>query len=218
MTSTVPLTQTLETDTWVKASWETFMQLADDPTYETGRFYYQEGYIRIEMAALGSAHGRDNNIVSNVVNLFAALRNIRISGYVNTSFWKVGVRGCQPDIAFYIGTEFEFPPRNNSPVNVDQFGTPTLAIEIGSTSFKDDLGGKRLLYEQLGVSEYWVLNVAEGEMFAFEVSQGRSGRIWESKVLSGLEMSVVEAALQQSQTEDDGAINRWLLQTFGATS
>jgi len=46
--------QTVPTDTWVKATWEEFLTFADDPTLVTGRFYYDEGYMRIEMAALGS--------------------------------------------------------------------------------------------------------------------------------------------------------------------
>lgn len=170
------------------------------------------------MAALGSAHGRDNSVVSNVVVLFATLQNIRLVEFTNTSFWKTGVSGCQPDIAFYIGANFKFPPRNNAPIDVDEFGTPSLVIEIGSTSFKDDLGGKRLLYEALGVLEYWVLDVAKSELFAFQIDNGWSGRIQESRVLPGLKLSIVEEALKRSQTEDDGTINRWLLETFGTTS
>ena len=213
--STIP---TIETDTWVEASWETFAALADDPVYEEGRFYYDRGHLRIEMAALGSAHGQDNTVISNVVAIFAALRNLRTKGLTNTSFWKTGVRGCQPDIAFYVGTGFGQLPHNNSPVNVNEFGAPNLVIEIGASSFKDDLGDKRLLYEQLGVQEYWVVKVETSEVFAFEVNQGCSGRIQESRVLPGLKISLVEEALQRSQTEDDGTINRWLLQTFADPS
>ncbi len=209
--STIP---TIATDTWVKASWETFAALVDEPIYEKGRFYYDRGHLRIEMAALGSAHGQDNTVISNVVAIFAAIRNLRTKGLTNASFWKTGVRGCQPDIAFYIGADFGRLPRNNSPVNVDEFGAPNLVIEIGASSFKDDLGDKRLLYDQLGVQEYWVVKVETSEVFAFEVKQGYSGRIQESLVLPGLKISLVEAALQRSQTEDDGTINRWLLQTF----
>ncbi len=218
MTSTVPATQNIETDVWVKASWQSFVALADDPTYEQGRFYYDRGYLRIEMAPLGPAHGHDNSIVSNVVVIFATLNNIRMGEYTNTSFWRTGVRGCQPDIAFYLGAEFRFPPYNNSPVNVVEFGAPSLVIEIGSSTFKDDLGGKRLLYEQLGIQEYWVVHVSQGEVYGFEVSDGRSGRIQTSKVLPGLDLAIAEEALQRSQTEDDGTINRWLLQLFGTTS
>lgn len=214
MNKSLEVPEILEADAWVKANWKTFEVLADDPNLEAGRFYYDQGSMRIEMAPLGPAHGRDNTGLCSVVLLFAALKQIAIAGYINTSFWATGIRASQPDLAFYIGANLNLPPRNNSPVNVAEFGAPTLAIEIGASSFKDDLGAKRLLYEHLGVQEYWVFNVEATELFAFDVNQGRSGRITESRVLPGLKMSFIEEALRRSQTEDDGAINRWLIQTF----
>lgn len=47
MVSSSPI-QTLETDTWVKASWEEFLVVADEPNYEKGKFYYHRGYMRYE--------------------------------------------------------------------------------------------------------------------------------------------------------------------------
>jgi Uma2 family endonuclease len=210
--------ETIPMDTWVKASWDSFLALVDDPAYKDGRFYYQEGYLRIEMAALGPAHARDNTTVANVVTLYALIKNIRIGGYTNCSFWKPGIRTSQPDTAFYLGAEVQFPPRSNQAVDVSVHGAPHLVIEVGSASFKDDLGAKRLLYEQLGVLEYWVVDVAETMVYAFEVNQGWSGRIQESRVLTGLSIAIVEAALKRSQTEDDSTVNRWLMETINTLS
>jgi Uma2 family endonuclease len=78
----------------------------------------------------------------------------------------------------------------------------------------DDLGPKRLLYERLGVQEYWVVNVKAGEVIAFAVADNGSRQIQESLVSPGLAIATVESALQRSQIEDDGAINRWLIQEF----
>jgi Uma2 family endonuclease len=89
-----------------------------------------------------------------------------------------------------------------------------MAIEIASTSLNDDLGRKRLLYERLGVQEYWVVDVDGGEVIAFEVFDGGSRQIQTSKVLTGLTIATIEEALKRSQTEEDGTLNRWLLQTF----
>ncbi|MEE3719993.1 Uma2 family endonuclease [Tumidithrix elongata RA019] len=85
---------------------------------------------------------------------------------------------------------------------------------MSSTTIQDDLGYKRLLYERLDVREYWVVDAHKAEVFAFAIADGGSGRITRSQVLEGLEISTVEEALQRSQSEDDGAIARWLLQTF----
>lgn len=214
MVRTLPEPQSLVTDTWVKATWENFQALADNPEYEKGRFYYDQSHMRIEMAAVGPIHGRDNSVVARVISLFATLRNLVIIEYTNTSFHKPRVLGCQPDSAFYLGSNLKLPPRSNTPVDVDKFDPPTLVVEIASTTLSDDLGRKRLLYERLGIQEYWVVDVNAGEVIAFRVADGGSQQIRESGVLPGLQLKVVEAAMQRSQTEDDGAVNRWLLQTL----
>ena len=214
MVDTLSARQNLTTDTWVEASWEDYAAWADDPICETGRCYYDEGWMRIEMAALGPLHGRENSIVSTLVVLFTTLKTIRSVELTNTTFRKTGIRDCQPDIAFYLGADFCLPAFDNAPVNVDELGAPQLTIEIASTTLSDDLGRKRLLYERLGVQEYWVVDVSVAEVFAFEVMDGGSRQIRSSKVLPGLEMTIVEEALKRSQTEEDGDINRWLLQVF----
>ena len=166
------------------------------------------------MPPIGSSHSQDNNIATIIVNLYASIRQIRIKGLVNCSFRRAGIKEFQPDLAFYIGAEFRFPPRSNSPINLEEFLSPTLVIELGATSFSDDIGRKRLIYERAGVREYWVVDVNVGDVIAFEILQGSSGEIQESRVLSGLEIALVKEALQRSLTQDDGEITRWLLQSF----
>ena len=213
MASSSP-TQNFVADTWVKATWEEFMAIADNPEYEKANFYYDRGYMRIEIPPIGSSHSQDNSIAHNVVSLYATVKNSRIKSLINCSFWRAGIREFQPDLAFYIGAEFRFPPRSNSPINLDEFPPPTLVIELGATSFNDDIGRKRLIYERAGVREYWVVDVNAGDIIAFRIFQGSSGEIQESRILPGLEIALVKEALQRSLTQDDGEINRWLLQSF----
>ena len=201
-------------DTWVQGTWDEYLVLSQDPQYKGFKCYYDQGYLRIEMAALGSAHGQDNTIISTAIVLYASLHQIRLKGLTNTSLQKTGVQETQPDLTFYIGQTFSFPPRTNAPINLEEVGVPNLVVEIGASSFADDLGRKRLLYEQLQVQEYWVVNVETSEILAFAVADGGSRRISESQVLAGLEIGVVEEALKRSQTEDDGAITRWLISSW----
>ncbi|CAD5921636.1 hypothetical protein PCC9214_00697 [Planktothrix tepida] len=211
MVQAPPDLKTIATNTWVKATWEEFLALTENPQYAEGKFYYDQGYVRVEMSPLGSAHGHDNTILSTVILIYAALRNIRIKGFTNTSFRKTGIRDSQPDIGFYIGDNFQFPPRNNSPINLDELTAPNLIVEIGASSFTDDIGRKRLLYEKLGTQEYWVVNVEDNIILAFAVENQGSRLIEESLVLPGLKIALVVEALQRSQTEDDGSITRWLM-------
>jgi Uma2 family endonuclease len=207
-------TSTFITDTWVEAAWDEFLALANNSELEHARFYYDQGYMRVETMPIGPSHAQDNSVISNVVSLFATLKSIRLKELTGGSFRKIGVRECQPDIAFHIGPNFTLSPRSDTPIDVAEHGPPTLAIEIASTMLSDDLGPKRLLYERLGVQEYWVVNVKAGEVIAFAVADNGSRQIQESLVSPGLAIATVESALQRSQIEDDGAINRWLIQEF----
>jgi len=215
MASSSVITQVLETDIWVKATWEEFLAFADDSAWEKGKFYYYQEHMRVEMSPVGPLHARHNSIVARVVNFYTVFRNIRIIEFINASFRKTGIGEFQPDIAYYIGSDLRVPPAdNNSPIDLDEYDPPNLVIEIGASSFNDDLGSKRLLYEDAGISEYWVERANTGEVFAFAINGGGSGRIQQSRVLPGLEISLVEEALNQSLTQDDWEINRWLVQTF----
>ncbi|MEB3294754.1 MAG: Uma2 family endonuclease [Synechococcales bacterium] len=202
------------TDTWVQATWEEFLIESENSEIEKLRCYYDRGWMRIETMAIGFSHGKDNATLMMVVTLYGTFRNIAFLSLMNTSFQKPRQRECQPDLAFYIGQPLPTIPRTNAPISIDEYGPPTLAIEIAATSLSDDLGQKRLLYERLGVVEYWVVNVETATVTAFAVKDGGSWQIQTSQALPGLTIAIVEEALHRSQTEDDGAINRWLIQQF----
>jgi len=51
-------------------------------------------------------------------------------------------------------------------------------------------------------------------VIAFAIADGRSGQIQTSEVLPELDMTLVEEALARSQTEDDSALMRWLMDTL----
>lgn len=209
------LTNNFATDTWWgRVNWEDYIALAENPVYADGRFYYHHGLLRIEMSPLGPRHGRQNSIVSKAVSLFATIKNVRIVEFDNTSFRNAGNSEFQPDLAFYIGSGLRVPPQTNAPIDLTQYDPPTLVVEIGADSVSDDLGRKRLLYEESGVREYWVDDVNLGEVIAFAIADGRSGRIRKSLVLPELAIALVEEALKRSQSEDDTKINLWLLKTF----
>jgi len=214
MVNILPAPQNLVTDTWVSATWEGFLTIVDRLEFEKARCYYDAGWMRIETMPIGFAHGRDNSLLASVVTLYGTLRTLPFLSITNGSFRKSGERECQPDLAFYIGAELPTIPRSNSPVDVNLYGSPRLAIEISSTTLSDDLGQKRLLYERLGVQEYWVVNVEAATVIAFAIADGGSRQIQVSSVLPDLSLAVVEEALRRSRTEDDGAVNRWLLQQF----
>jgi Uma2 family endonuclease len=214
MTTSPKLLQNFVTDTWVKATWEEFMALAYNPAYKTGKAYYNRGKARIEMTPLGWNHAEDNSIISTLVVLFCALKRIPVRELTNCSLRKTGIGEAQPDISFYIASLDNIPPRSNSPVDLSQYAPPALVVEMAASSLSDDLGEKRLLYEQMNVREYWVVDVNRAEITAFAVADGGSRQIDTSQVLPGLTMDLIQEALKRSHSEEHGAVTRWLLSQF----
>ena len=214
MVSVLEIPKEFITDEWVPATWEEFLVASEDSERTRDRCYYDLGLMRIETTPIGSAHGQDTSILAAVVTLYGTLKNFAFISFISCSIRQNGERECQPDLAYYIGENVQRLTKNDQPVDVHLWGAPTLAIEISSTTLSDDLGNKRLLYERLGVSEYWVVNVQEAKIIAFEVANGGSRQIQASLVLPGLPMSLIEEVLQRSKTEDDGPVSRWLIQQF----
>jgi Uma2 family endonuclease len=199
------------TDQWVTATWEEYIQIVDDPVYEKAKGYYHNGQMRIEMAALGHDHASDHTIATIVINLFAGIRGIPLKGLTNCTFRKTGVRECQPDISYYIGERIQIVPRGTNIINLDTYQPPDLAIEIGKTTIADDLGRKRIMYEDLEIPEYWVVDVEPAQVTAFSIADSGSRRITESQVLPGFSISILEEALQRNLQGDQSQVVGWLL-------
>ncbi|MCG9886067.1 MAG: Uma2 family endonuclease [Cyanobacteria bacterium] len=219
LVSTGQIDQPLEItfDRWQPGTWEDFTAIAEEAEND-GRnnlhAYYQDGWMRFEMTPLGPEHARQNFVPLNTANLYASFRNLSLRCYINPSMRKRGEKESQPDLAFYIGRDLKDLPTGNAPIDLDAFDPPSLVVEVGASSFADDIGMKRLLYERIGVGEYWVVNVEARSVIGFAIADGGSRAIQTSQVLPGLELSIITEALQRLDREDDGQITRWLIHQF----
>jgi Uma2 family endonuclease len=202
------------TDSWVLATWDEYINQLNDPIYQQAKGYYYKGHMRIEMSPVSFAHGQDHVIIIFAVNLFVALKQIPATGLDTTTFRKIGVRECQPDVAYYFGKNAKSIPSGTGIVNLDQYPAPNLVIEIARSSLLDDLGTKRSLYEELGVNEYWVVDVQKAQLLAYSMTNHGSQRIQVSQVLPGLEVVVLEEALQRSRQTNQAEVGAWLLSRF----
>lgn len=204
----------LPTDTWTAATWDEYIQAVENPAYEKAKGYYHNGRMRIEMPPVGNDHASDHTVVLFAVNLFASIKGISINGKDNCTYRKIGLREAQPDISYYIGENADVIPYGTSIISLDIYPPPNLVIEIANTSLADDKGEKRLMYEDLGVQEYWIVDVQNVQVMAFAVENQGSRRITESQVLPGLAISLLNDALRRTRQMNQGQVGAWLLTQF----
>lgn len=204
-------------DTWVKATWDEYLLAIDELNelnQEKARCFYYNGHYRIEMTPLGTDHAKDHHIVFFAVSLYAVLKQIPFNGFDACSFRKIGVREIQPDASYYIGEKANIIPHGTLIVDLNRYPAPDLVIEISKSSLSDDLGRKRLLYEELGVSEYWVVDVENAQIIAFKMIDGGSQRINCSQILPRLEIALLNEALRRTSQSNHSQVGQWLMERF----
>ncbi len=205
----------LQTDSWVKASWDEYVQAIENPVTKN-RGYYHAGKMRIESMPIGSDHSRIHALILFAISLFATVSNIALTEHDNCSYRKTGIEEFQPDLSYYIGDNAEVIPWGTRIVDLNLYPLPDLVVEIADTTLADDQGAKRLQYEMLGISEYWIVNVQTYEILAFAIANQGSRRIQESIVLPGLAIDLLQQTLKRSQEEGQTAARTWLLQHLRA--
>ena len=200
---------------WIATTWEDFLQISQAVSNDKAKFYYFQGGYYSENS-FSAEHGANHYLTSFLVNLYCMMCKIPLKGYTNCSYRKVGIRECQPDISYYVGDRTQNAPQSSAIVDLDESLPPDIVIEIADTSLGYDLGAKRLLYEEVRVGEYWVIDVQNMKITAFRILQGLgSERITESSVLGGLRLSLLEEALQRSREIDNTQIGSWFMEQLG---
>jgi len=66
----------------------------------------------------------------------------------------------------------------------------------------------------MGISEYWVVDVQNSQVYAFEIFDRGSKRIDTSLVLPELSIETIATALTLSREQDQSQIGKWLMNQF----
>jgi Uma2 family endonuclease len=202
-------------EVWQPISWNEFVTIADDPAADKFKGYYHAGRMRFEPISTGSDHSKDHTVIILDVGLYAALQKIPANGHDGCSYRKAGVTEFQPDASYYVGAKAETIPWGTRVIDLEIYPLPDLVIEISDTSLMDDQGEKRLQYEELGIPEYWIVNVQRMQIIAFSIAaDGSSRRICESLVFPGLQLDILAQALQRSRQETQSVTTAWLMEQF----
>lgn len=202
------------TDTWVTASWDEYLQAIENLENQKTKAYYYKGELRFEMSTVDSDHARDHAFIIVAVSLFAGIKGIFCSGKDSCTYRKTGMQEIQPDVSYHIGENADIIPWGTSIVDLDIYPPPNLVIEVANTSLADDKGEKRLLYEDLQVQEYWIIDVQNVQVIAFKIESDGSRRIKESEVLPGLKIAQITDAFERTRRMNQTQVIAWLLEEF----
>ncbi|WP_339379443.1 MULTISPECIES: Uma2 family endonuclease [Okeania] len=108
------------------------------------------------------------------------------------------MKRCSTRCLLLFGENTDIVPPETSIIDLEKYPPPDLVIEVANSSLSDDQGEKRILYENMGVGEYWIVDVQNVKIIAFSVVDRGSKQIQESLVLPGLKISLLVSLLDEA--------------------
>ena len=201
---------------WKSATWEDYLTYRDDPTIEKVRLFFHRGYLLvIDMGGEGINH-------ATVSDLFTMLFFIWFSQKPEQVFSSLGrclmekptTKAGAPDLVLYLGEDYpHWQPGEPRRIDLNQWRVPNLVGEISDTTLATDLDEKKQLYADFGIPEYWIVDVREQRVFAFQLqSNGKYQECSQSLTLAGLPISLLEQTLAQLNEGTNGSAATWFSQ------
>jgi Uma2 family endonuclease len=177
---------------WKTASWENYLTYRDNPNTEILRLFFNQTKLLVEMGTEGISH-------ATICDLFTMLFILWFNQKPEQIFSSLGrcllekspQQAAAPDLVLYLGEGF---PRWQSGqrryINLNEWQVPNLVGEIADTTLATDLDEKKHLYAELGIPEYWVIDVRGQRVFVFQLqSNGIYQECDRSLSLAGLKQT-----------------------------
>jgi Uma2 family endonuclease len=200
---------------WQQATWDDYVALRDDDKSDRCKLFFDNQHLWVEMGAEGINHAKFGDLFAMIIAFWAAkFPDIKLSTLGGCQMEKKGTRAVAPDLVLYVGVDTPTWKTGQSRfINLDQWRSPDLVGEISDTTLAIDLDEKKRLYADLGISEYWVIDVRAYRIFAFRLDQEGVYRECEvSQVLPNLAIALLEKTLEQLATKTNTEAAIWFSQ------
>jgi len=202
------------------ATWEDYLAVRDDRENDNiGLCFNCDRLLVIDMGKEGINHASINN-------LFTVLFYIWFSQVPEQIYTSLG--GCllekpkkqaaSPDLMVYVGSEYPtWQAGERRYINLEQWRVPDLVGEISDTTLTIDLDEKKHLYADLGIPEYWVVDVQSLRVFAFQLkSNGKYQECATSLTLLGLPIALLNQTLERLNTGTNGSAAMWFAEQIAS--
>ena len=215
VTATLEKPQNLTYPQWKNATWSEYLAIVENPNLEDVRVFYNEGELWIDMGYEGPLHAIYNDLFTMIFLLWFARHpeqsfdSESMSGCVIA---KPNQKGVSPDKILYVGGNTpKLKPGEPRRIDLDKWRVPDLVAEISDTTLAIDLDEKKQIYADLGIREYWVIDIKGNQVIAFILQEnGNYQQCEQSTVLSGLPIDLLEQTLTQLEQTNNFRAALWL--------
>jgi Uma2 family endonuclease len=203
---------------WRVATWDDYLRYRDDTTAERTRLFFTGKYLLVIMGGEGINHSKGCDLFTLIIGLwFIRFHDRPAESLGGCLLEKAPLRAAAPDIVLYIGENVpKWREGEARRIDLLQWRVPDLVGEISDTTLASDLDEKKKIYADLGIPEYWVIDLRGTRIFAFYLQDGTYQQIEESLALPGLEIALLEQTLQRSAQDTNITAANWFNERIGA--
>ena len=202
------------------ATWEDYLAYRDAQNDDNiGLFFNCDRLLVIDMGKEGINHASINNLFTMLFAFwFSQTPGLIFTSLGGCLLEKPKKQAASPDLMLYLGSEYPtWQTGERRYINLEQWRVPDLVGEISNTTLTIDLDEKKYLYADLGIPEYWVIDVKGLRVFAFGLqSNGKYQECETSLALSGLPISLLNQTLERLNAETNGSAAIWFAQQIAS--
>jgi Uma2 family endonuclease len=198
---------------WQQATWEDYESLRDDS--DRYKLFFDNQKLWLEMGAEGINHAKFGDLFAMILLVCATkFPDIKLSTFGGCQMEKKGKRAVAPDIVLYVGDDAPTWKTGQSRfIDLEQWRSPDLVGEISDTTLAIDLDEKKRMYAELGIAEYWVIDVRAYRLFAFRLDEtGVYQQCEMSQVLPNLAIALLEQTMELLATKTNTEAAIWFSQ------
>jgi Uma2 family endonuclease len=200
---------------WQQATWQDYEMLRDDTNSDRCKLFFDNQRLWVEMGAEGMNHAQFSALFEMVFAIWVIQNpQYRVASFRGCQIEKKGFRAAAPDIVLYVGENIPTWKSGQSRfINLDNWRSPDLVGEISDTTLAIDLDEKKRLYADLGISEYWVIDVRAYRLFAFKLDEiGVYQQCEVSQVLPNFAIALLEQTVELLATKTNTEAAIWFSQ------
>lgn len=197
---------------WKEANWEDYITYRDDLEDQRIKLYFHENQLWIQMGKEGINHASISDLFTMLLFIWFSQHSEQIlNTFGGCLLEKQEQRSAAPDLVVYLGEDYpKWQQGESRYINLDKWRVPNLVGEISDTTLSTDLDEKKHLYADLGIPEYWVIDVQAKRVFAFQLQENKKYQESDfSLALQGLPISLLTQTLERLEQETNSSAANW---------